>query len=277
MRKRLSLMAGLLVVAAASTAPAATDADKCAAAKMKAGAKYGSCRLLADAKANTKGVPVDYTKCDAKLSKAFDKADSKYGADCPTTGDRASVQTDMDEVLGCVATGLSGTADDCDLSGAQLCGNGVVDPGEVCDQGNLGGATCSSATAGVNNLGTLACGPDCTSFDTSGCIECPASDSAAINGQCWVLGAPGASCDGACGAAGMVYSPVTASIGEFGTLATCAYTLDALGGVADNIQTSGPLNGIGCNWLGVSFYLRPGTPTLSSDTYPGSRRACACQ
>ena len=50
----------------------------------------------------------------------------------------------------------------------QTCGNGQLDPGEDCDGGNLGGATCSSE--GFFG-GTLACTSSCT-FDTSACTNC---------------------------------------------------------------------------------------------------------
>jgi Protein of unknown function (DUF1566) len=52
------------------------------------------------------------------------------------------------------------------VPGADYCGDGTVDPGESCEAGNLGGATC--ATVGYPNGGTLACGVGCA-FDTSGC------------------------------------------------------------------------------------------------------------
>ena len=47
-----------------------------------------------------------------------------------------------------------------------LCGNGVLDDGEVCD-GDVGDATC----AGLEGFsgGTLACAEDCLSYDTTGC------------------------------------------------------------------------------------------------------------
>jgi hypothetical protein len=55
-----------------------------------------------------------------------------------------------------------------ETSGA--CGNGALDPGEVCDGGNFGGETCASATFGAAPLGTLFCNSDCSSFDTTFCF-----------------------------------------------------------------------------------------------------------
>lgn len=51
--------------------------------------------------------------------------------------------------------------------GAPYCGNAVVDPGEECDQGKLGGATCASEGFAA---GALACGSNCV-HDTSGCHD----------------------------------------------------------------------------------------------------------
>ncbi len=48
----------------------------------------------------------------------------------------------------------------------KTCGNGVRDPGEPCDQEDLGGRTCEDLN--FFGGGTLACQPDCT-FDVSGC------------------------------------------------------------------------------------------------------------
>jgi hypothetical protein len=49
------------------------------------------------------------------------------------------------------------------------CGNGVVDPGEVCDGSELLGETCQSQ--GFTS-GSLTCSADCSSFDTSACGLC---------------------------------------------------------------------------------------------------------
>ena len=49
-----------------------------------------------------------------------------------------------------------------------LCGNGIVDPQEICDGQALGAYTCF--TLGFNG-GTLRCQPSCVAFDVSGCIK----------------------------------------------------------------------------------------------------------
>ena len=79
---------------------------------------------------------------------------------------------------------------------ASSCGDGIIDPGEQCDAGNLGGQTCASR--GYFG-GTLACTAGCT-FDTSGCNNCgdgdidsgEQCDGAALGGQtCQSQGFPG--------------------------------------------------------------------------------------
>jgi hypothetical protein len=53
--------------------------------------------------------------------------------------------------------------------GGAQCGDGVIGGSEACDGGALNGETCESQ--GFSEEGTLACVADCTSFDTSGCVE----------------------------------------------------------------------------------------------------------
>jgi predicted esterase len=55
--------------------------------------------------------------------------------------------------------------------GSALCGNGAVDPGEVCDGALLQNATCASATNGAFPMGNLACAPGCANYDESGCMN----------------------------------------------------------------------------------------------------------
>ncbi|MFV8750734.1 hypothetical protein ACNOYE_09300 [Nannocystaceae bacterium ST9] len=50
--------------------------------------------------------------------------------------------------------------------GGAACGNGVIDDGEQCDGGNLGGFSCSDL--GYSG-GTLACDPVTCTYDASGC------------------------------------------------------------------------------------------------------------
>ncbi|MGI5828738.1 MAG: hypothetical protein ACOX8U_01015 [Bradymonadia bacterium] len=54
-----------------------------------------------------------------------------------------------------------------------VCGDGVIDEGELCDGAALGGKTCESEL-GQGSSGTLACANDCQSLNISGCVA-PAS------------------------------------------------------------------------------------------------------
>jgi len=67
--------------------------------------------------------------------------------------------------------GCAGCSDD--DSGTGLCGNGFLDPGEVCDTINLAGQSCE--TVGNYTGGNLACAGDCSGYDTAGCtvpVDC---------------------------------------------------------------------------------------------------------
>lgn len=57
----------------------------------------------------------------------------------------------------------------CSTGMVSQCGNGMIDPFEVCDAPDLGGQTCVDHGF---EAGTLACAADCSAFDTSGCFNC---------------------------------------------------------------------------------------------------------
>lgn len=61
------------------------------------------------------------------------------------------------------------------------CGNGVIDPGEDCDGGNLGGSSC--AAQGFDG-GVLGCDAVVCVFDTSGCTSEPSNECDAFCGGC---------------------------------------------------------------------------------------------
>jgi hypothetical protein len=52
-------------------------------------------------------------------------------------------------------------------TGDPMCGNGIIDDGEQCDGGNLGGFSCTDL--GYTG-GTLACDPITCTYDASGCV-----------------------------------------------------------------------------------------------------------
>ena len=63
----------------AGTALAATDAEKCAAYKLKDAGKYASCRMKAESKAVKMGIAADYSKCDEKIGGKFNNAAEGFG------------------------------------------------------------------------------------------------------------------------------------------------------------------------------------------------------
>jgi cysteine-rich repeat protein len=52
------------------------------------------------------------------------------------------------------------------------CGDGRIDPGEVCDGAALGGECGDGGDPAESGGGTLRCNPDCRSFDRTGCFRC---------------------------------------------------------------------------------------------------------
>jgi hypothetical protein len=149
---------GVLLCSVSTAEASVTAAQKCEAAKLNAAGKYDLCRLLAQAKAAKSGGMPDFSTCDAKYAAKWAQAETKAGGMCLSSSDAATVQAFLSQ--GTTALGVA-------LAGAPLpaCGNGVIDPGEQCDQSNLNGQTCASQGFAA---GELICGAGCM-FDTSGC------------------------------------------------------------------------------------------------------------
>jgi hypothetical protein len=76
---------------------------------------------------------------------------------------------------------------------AKTCGNGKKDGAEVCDGKDLAGATCQSRGF---DRGTLACLPNCTGYDETGCEkDCVPECGARVCGVDPVCGKPCGACD----------------------------------------------------------------------------------
>jgi cysteine-rich repeat protein len=75
---------------------------------------------------------------------------------------------------------------DCSRPGP-VCGDGVLECHEACDQGDFGGATCDSVTNGAEPYGDLGCTNTC-GYDTQGCFS---SSTCSSHGECPV----GQQCD----------------------------------------------------------------------------------
>jgi cysteine-rich repeat protein len=105
---------------------------KCQSKKAKEAGKYAQCKFKASSKAIKKALSPDFTKCDTKLSEKWAKIEAK--PPCSTNGDLSSVKADLDACHVTITDALGG-----------LCGNGSLDPGEECDDGNtVGGDGCSA-------------------------------------------------------------------------------------------------------------------------------------
>jgi hypothetical protein len=91
-------------------AEAASDAEKCESSKLKTTGKYAFCRMKADAKAVKKGAAPDYSNCNFKFGDKFSGAESKYGQECPTSGDEEAIQSQVTADTDALAARLAGGA-----------------------------------------------------------------------------------------------------------------------------------------------------------------------
>lgn len=109
MRGTMAMAAALVVLlGTAAGAAALSAADKCEAAKLKEGGKYGLCRLKAEAKAVKSGAAPDYSKCDAKLGSKWTTIESGGGGQCPSNGDQAAIQSFITQHTDDLAVALAG-------------------------------------------------------------------------------------------------------------------------------------------------------------------------
>lgn len=93
---RRRILAALVATAVAGGLGAASPAEKCGQAKIKALTKLVQCRTKADLKALKKGQEPDYEKCGASFTTKWQKAEGKAAGECPTSGD-ASASEELGE------------------------------------------------------------------------------------------------------------------------------------------------------------------------------------
>jgi hypothetical protein len=162
MREIKAVIAAIAIVAfgAGNSFAAIGDAEKCLAAKIKIVGKYEACRFKAEALAVVKETAVDNAKCESKYTDSWAKAELKYGLDCPTTGDAASINSTASGHVDTVVLTLKDMVPGC--------GNNTIDGSETCDGTDLAGETC--VTQGYDD-GDLACDAMCNSFNTSDCAS----------------------------------------------------------------------------------------------------------
>lgn len=140
---------------AAADIRGALDASVANVAGALAGNGLTDCATeLSTCAADLSGCAADLTTCDDSL--------------VACSGDLADVQDDLTSCTGDLGTCTT------ELAAAQECGNAVIDAGEDCDLGSLGGASCASEGFGGGNL---ACGANCQ-FDTSACYAARFVDNA---------------------------------------------------------------------------------------------------
>lgn len=92
-----------------AVAPAADPAVLCQLGKLKTAAKYGSCRLNADAKGLKDNLTPDYSKCESTFGAKWQKSEDKAGIGiCPTEGDEANIEARITHHADVIATLLGG-------------------------------------------------------------------------------------------------------------------------------------------------------------------------
>jgi len=122
MRRRVFVFLGVLLVAGPAWA---VDSDvKCGADKIKEAVKYAFCLGKAEAKGIKKGEPADVSKCDSKFSGKWQKAELKAAGACPTNGDEATIEAQVQLFVEDLVTALE--------PGGALCTGGGVEVGGAC-------------------------------------------------------------------------------------------------------------------------------------------------
>ncbi|TDI95755.1 MAG: hypothetical protein E2O73_14355 [Deltaproteobacteria bacterium] len=92
------ILIGLGLVLGFPTSAQAVDPDtKCESDKIKTAGKYSGCLMGTYSKAVKKGEVPDFTKCDSKYSAKWQKAETKAGGACPTDGDEAAIQAQVQQ------------------------------------------------------------------------------------------------------------------------------------------------------------------------------------
>ena len=118
-----------------------------------------------DVEPTTTASPTTPTTTDPNPDTSSSTATASTGPDTTTDVDPSTSTT----TTGSPDTDTATTTDtdaDTGTTAADLCANGVIDPGEACDGTELAGEDCISQ--GFDS-GELACAADCASFDASGC------------------------------------------------------------------------------------------------------------
>lgn len=123
------------------------------------------------------GWPLGEVRCSDRCELDFTECASACGDGLVTRGEDCDgaplgpggEPLSCEDVLGFGAEGEVGCFDcELDLSSCSQCGNGLLEPGEACDEGDFGGASCASLGLGVGPLG---CSFQCE-LQTGACSLC---------------------------------------------------------------------------------------------------------
>jgi len=110
---RLAQLVSDVSAALQSATASGRAAVACAAAKLEAAGKKCACVHKTAAAAALKRIPADFSACDAKLTSAYMKAETKAAGACPTVGDAESICDDVQASFAEVEADVAnlGTAD----------------------------------------------------------------------------------------------------------------------------------------------------------------------
>lgn len=146
MRDRSLFEAAIVVLSVAcllhsGTSGAATPAEKCAAGKIAAAGKFGSCLLLAESKARKKGTLADTEKCEQKLATVWEKLENKGG--CPAAGGGLEEnRSDIEQHVLSISSALAGAST-------------VIEPDVKCESSKLAAAATYEKCRAVRNAKAL--------------------------------------------------------------------------------------------------------------------------
>jgi cysteine-rich repeat protein len=125
-----------------------------------------------------------------------------------------------------------------------LCGNNQLDPGEPCDGGQLGGATCQSLGF---DTGSLACAAGCT-YNTSGCSMFSCGDGQVTAGEdCDGANLNGATCVSLGFVGGALACTVNCGFDTAGCIAPVCGDGIISAGVGEQCDDGNSASGDGCN------------------------------
>lgn len=195
MRVLASLTLAAAILFGATNAEAAPDARLCAAKKNVAAGIFFKCMAKAEAKFDINQSVGDRVRakrrCVERLEKFYVRADSRFGANCPTSADATIMEDDLAEISNKVSQWLrtnegdgpvgpdiecgpntvldtvSNTCTGAPVVPPDTCGNGEIEAGEECDFQAFGGVTCSDYGF---DRGNLDCAPGCV-IDAGNCYD----------------------------------------------------------------------------------------------------------